>query len=150
MKKIVGGKQELTFPLKLKLDTISQFSHAEIRLQVIWQCTSTTFLHHPLPPYLVPWDTNPATKSVGQGGSMVTANPCARRGVGCPDRATPPGSQRRQQGHACTLMVLESPSIAVPHQIVSSLQGPWWQCSRKLSQEMSELASPPPTVLTSR
>lgn len=74
---------------------------------------------------------------------MQTANPCARGGVGHPDRATPPGSQCRQQVHACSLMVLENPNIAVQHQITSSLQDPWWQCYGKLSQEMSELASPP-------
>ena len=34
-------------------------------------------------------------------------------------------------------------SIAVQHQIISSLQGPWQQCSGKLSQEMFELALPP-------
>lgn len=133
MRKVVGGKQELTSPQKLKHDIISQFSCAEIRLKVIWQYTSTTFLHHPLPPCLVPWDTNPATESMEQGVSVETANPCVRQGVGYPDAATPPGSRRRQQGHARSLTLLESPSTAAQHQIVSSLQGPWWQCSRKLS-----------------
>lgn len=146
MRKIVRDKQELPFPQKLKHDIISHLSCAEIRSQVIWQCRYTTFLHHPLPPCLVPWDTNPASKSVEQGGSMETANPCASRCGDHPDKTTPPGSQRRQQGQACSLTGLESPRIAVQHQIVSSLQSPWWQCSGKLPQEMFELESPPPST----
>lgn len=56
-------------------------------------------------------------------------------GVGHPDRATPQGSQCRQQSHVCSLRVQETPSIAVQHQIVSSLQG---FCSGKPSQELSD------------
>jgi len=82
MRKILRDKQEPTFPQKLKHDIISQFSCAEIRLQVIRQCTSTTFLHHPFPPHFVPWHTNPATKSVEQGGSVETVKPSASGGCG--------------------------------------------------------------------
>ena len=144
MRKIVGDKQELTLPQQLKHDIISQFSCAEIRLQVIWQCTSTTFLrcYHPVSYHGTP--TQPPSPW-SRVALWTQQTPVQKGCVGHPDRATPPGSQHRQQGHACCLMVLESPCTAVEHQILSSLQHPWWQCSGKLSQKIFELASPPPS-----
>lgn len=101
----------------------NQFSCAEISLQVICWCTSTTFLYHPLPSHLVPRDTNTATKSMEQGGSMGTANPCAC-GMGHPDRATPPGHSADRRGtHAPSqylkVQALQSSTRSFPHCRVS-------------------------------